>query len=93
MRILLSITIVIILLVLAGCAWQQRDRCWISKSQYKEAKNLYDKVGSLELVRQTLKDDNWLNGEINEAIYRLKKEYRLTGSDIKTTGTKIIERK
>ena len=82
---------VIILLAVAGCAWQQRDRCWISKSQYNEAKKLYDKVGSLELVRQTLIDNNWLIGEVNEAIYRLKKEYRLD-SDIGTTGTVIIER-
>ena len=92
MRILLLIAILIISLSLAGCAWQQHDRCWISKGQYHEAKKLYDKVGSLELVRQTLIDDNWLNGEINQAIYRLKKEYHLD-SDIETTGVTIIDRK
>jgi hypothetical protein len=66
-----------IVLLASGCSWYKNDKCWIDDNRYKKVKELYDKTGSLEIVRQTLSDELWRRCEINEALYRLKKEYHL----------------
>jgi major membrane immunogen (membrane-anchored lipoprotein) len=66
-----------LVLLAGGCSLYKNDKCWIDDYSYKKVKELYDKTGSLEMVRQTLKDEFWRRCEINEAIYRLKKEYHL----------------
>lgn len=72
-----ALIIVVIILVVSGCSWRQTDRCWISDAYYEKARELYLKTASLEVVKQTLKDNYWTQAEINEAIYRLKKEFHL----------------
>ena len=74
------IGIILIIVLLCGifsCAWRQNDRCWISKERYETARELYLQTNSLDLVQQALKDSAWMPGEINEAAYRLVKEYNL----------------
>ncbi len=67
----------IIVLLATACSWHQNDRQWISDAYYAQARELYLKTSSLEIVKQTLKDNYWSQGEINEAEYRLKKEFHL----------------
>ncbi len=53
---------------------QYEDRCYIEDSQFAFADQLYDRVGSLQLVDQELcKFYQWKRCEINEALYRLRK--------------------
>lgn len=71
------IAILALAIFLTSCSWLKYEKCWIDDKRYVEVKKLYDKTGSLEMVRQTLKDEYWSRCEINEAIYRLKKELHL----------------
>lgn len=75
-RLTIVIALIIVMTMMA-CSWRERDFCWISDTYYNKARELYLKTGSLEIVKQTLKDNYWTPGEINEAVYRLKKEFHL----------------
>ena len=61
----------------SGCAWYISGRCWVDETRYVEAKRLYNRTGSIALTHSMLKDEGWRRCEINEVIYRLKKEYNL----------------
>jgi hypothetical protein len=57
---------------------QYGDRCYIEDSQFAFADQLYDRVGSLQLVDQELCNYyQWKRCEINEALYRLRKVHDL----------------
>jgi hypothetical protein len=57
---------------------QYEDRCYIEDSQFAFADQLYDRVGSLQLVDQELCNYyEWKRCEINEALYRLRKVHDL----------------
>lgn len=57
---------------------QYEDRCYIEDSQFAFADQLYDRVGSLQLVDQELCNFyEWKRCEINEALYRLRKVHDL----------------
>ena len=62
-----------------GCALNSRsDRAWISKEKYEQAVGVYNKTGSLALLEKGLSESPvWTRAEINQAIYRLRKEYHL----------------
>ena len=69
--------ILIMVVILMGCGYKQ-DRCWVDDSQYLKAKKIYQTTRNLDLVRRHLEDQRtWRPCEINEAIYRIKKEYHL----------------
>ena len=78
--------------MLAGCAGitgvsgipadplgaQYGDRCYIEDSQFVFADQMYDRMGSLQLVEQELCNVyEWRQCEINEALYRLRKVHDL----------------
>lgn len=73
----LIIVILIVIAMMLSCSAYKNDKCWISEEKYSEAKKYYDKTGSLDLTMQYLKDKQWRRCEINEAKYRLIKEYDL----------------
>ena len=51
---------------------------WIDDYRYRQVKQLYEKTQALDIVRRSLENQHtWRKCEINEAIYRLKKEYHL----------------
>ncbi|NQU43409.1 hypothetical protein HQ520_08985 [bacterium] len=50
---------------------------YISDSKYEMARTAYDQTNSLLLTENRLRELNWQRAEINEALYRLKKEYGL----------------
>lgn len=56
-----------------GCA-PQGDRCYVEPARHESARRLYARAGSLELVERTLAEADWLPCEIEQTIYRLKKE-------------------
>lgn len=57
---------------------EYEDRCYIEDSQFAFADQMYDRVGSLQLVEQELKSYyQWKPCEINEAVYRLRKVHDL----------------
>lgn len=54
------------------------DRCYIEDSQFAFADQLYDRMGSLQLVEQELCNlYEWKQCEVNEAAYRLRKVHDL----------------
>jgi len=60
-----------------GCALYRQDKMYISDSKYEMARTAYDQTNSLLLTENRLRELNWQRAEINEALYRLKKEYGL----------------
>jgi hypothetical protein len=64
-------------LTLAACSLYRQDRAWISDDKYRVARDEYNKTGSLLLTELELERLHWGGAEVNEAIYRLKKQYRL----------------
>ncbi|MFH0794324.1 MAG: hypothetical protein V2A74_09870 [bacterium] len=60
-----------------GCSWYISGRCWVDENRYTEAKRLYNRTGSIALTHSMLEDEGWRRCEINEVVYRLKKEYNL----------------
>lgn len=57
---------------------QYEDRCYIEDSQFAFADQLYNRVGSMQLVQQELCNYyKWKPCEINEALYRLRKVHDL----------------
>jgi len=77
MKRLFSLALVLGFLVLSGCAVKD-DRCWVDDYRYNKAKEIYEKTQTLDLVRYYLENQHdWRRCEINEVLYRLKKEYHL----------------
>lgn len=60
-----------------GCVGGPRDRCFVQPIKYREARRAFERTGSVALVREALEDDHWPNCQINEAIYRIEKEFGL----------------
>ena len=57
---------------------QYGDRCYIEDSQFAFADQLYDRLGSLQLVYKELCETyQWKACETNEAMYRLRKVHDL----------------
>lgn len=67
---------------LSGCALYREDKCWTPPEQYQIARELFIQTGSLDLVRERLKDLQWRNCRINESIYRLQKEFEVLPEEL-----------
>jgi len=80
--ILQSVMCICIVLVFVSCGWRAEDRCWIDKAKYEQARELYLSTASLEIVKESLEDAHWTTPQINEAVYRLKKEFHLEATDM-----------
>ena len=77
-RRLTSLALVLALTVAASsCAVYRNDRCYIDPDRYEQARLLYDKVGSIKLTEETLRQSGWRRCEINEVAYRFEKELRV----------------
>lgn len=76
-----SLTTFALILALAAsglsCVFFKNDRCAVSPERYEQATRLYELVGSLNLVRSTLRGEGWPACEVREIEYRLTKEYHL----------------
>ena len=71
-------TLIFFLLASACQVYEPGERAYISDYRYETVQEIYDTTGSLELTREALREDaTWSQPEINEAIYRLKKQYQL----------------
>ena len=73
-------TFALILALAAGglsCSAFRNDRCSVSPERYEQATRLYELVGSLDLVKSTLRGEGWPACEIREIEYRLTKELHL----------------
>lgn len=54
------------------------DRCWVNNYRYNQAKEIYEETQTLDMLERHLEaQDDWRQCEINEVIYRIKKEYHL----------------
>jgi hypothetical protein len=65
------------LLPLSACSLYRDDQMYLTDQQYAFARKSYDSTGSLVLTEKALVDKHWQRGQINEARYRLTKQYRL----------------
>jgi hypothetical protein len=65
----------------SGCALYRNDRCWAPPEQYALARDLFIQTGSLDLVQRSLVDLEWETCKINEAVYRLQKEFEVLPED------------
>jgi len=77
---ILWMVLLIFIILFAGCGFRA-DRCWVDDYRYGSAKEIYEKTQTLELVKYYLENQHsWRRCEINEVLYRLKKEYHLDES-------------
>jgi len=68
----------VLLAPIFSCSLYRNDRMWIPDKKYEVARKTYDNTNSLALTEQALRESHeWQRAEINEAIYRLKKQYLL----------------
>ncbi len=76
---LLSLTIISTTLFLSACViYEPGERAYITDARYETVLDIYNTTSSLELTREALEQDPvWTRPEINEAIYRLKKQFQL----------------
>ena len=58
----------------SGCSIYRYDRCYVEPERFEQARLLYDKAGSIELVADVLRDAGWRRCEINQIRYRLGRE-------------------
>ncbi len=77
MKRFIFISLALCCVFLSGCAVTD-DRCWVDDYRYIKAKEIYEQTQTLDLVRYYLENQHdWRRCEINEVLYRLKKEYHL----------------
>lgn len=73
-RLCLMTVLALLLALAAGCAAWRNDRMWIPEQKFEEARRVYDTTGSLSLTEKALSENpTWQHGEVNEAVYRLRK--------------------
>jgi hypothetical protein len=77
LQILVPSLVLTAFLLLSACSLYRDDRMYLTDQQYAFAKKTYDSTGSLVLTEKALADRHWQRGQINEARYRLTKQYRL----------------
>jgi hypothetical protein len=63
-----------------GCA-TTRDRCYIEDARFDQMRALFEQTGSIQRVRDAMKDEQWAACERNEFEYRLRKELLLNEED------------
>lgn len=81
-RILCALAFAGLMLSLDGCALYRDDRCYLPADEYYIARDLFIQTGSLELVRLTLRDYQWQTCKLNEALYRLQKEFEVLPEEL-----------
>lgn len=69
-----------ILLSPAACAIYRDDHCFVEEDQYKIAYSIFLSSGSLDVVERQLKLREWRRCQINEAVYRLQKEFEVVSN-------------
>ena len=62
---------------ISACSLYRDDHIYLTDQEYAFARKTYDATGSLVLTEKALVDKHWQRGQINEARYRLTKQYRL----------------
>lgn len=72
----------VLVFLMVGCALYRNDRAWLSDDQYALVRGLYIQSGSLDLVQRELVDMEWRRGSINEAVYRLQKEFEVLPEEL-----------
>ena len=77
LRTALAGLLLLALLALSACSLYREDHMCLTDQEYAFAKKTYDSTGSLVLTEKALVDRHWQRGQINEARYRLTKQYRL----------------
>lgn len=60
-----------------GCSLYRNDHCFVPDEKYSQARDLYIRTGSLELVERTLVDLQWQSCMVRETVYRLQKEFEV----------------
>lgn len=60
-----------------GCALYRRDRCYLEDEKYSIARGLFIESGSLDLTQRRLETLQWQTCEVNEALYRIEKEFEV----------------
>ncbi|HBF35049.1 TPA: hypothetical protein DDW35_10865 [Candidatus Sumerlaeota bacterium] len=71
------VLLILISLTFAACNSFDGDKVYIPDTQYETAKRIYNETGSVQLTAGRLKELHWRSGEINEAVYRLTKQYEI----------------
>ncbi len=76
-KLLAAMMATLIFLAPAACAIYTKDKCYLEDSKYQIVSKLFLESGSLDLVERQLVDYEWRRCEINEALYRLTKEFEV----------------
>lgn len=68
--------------LVASCALYRNDRAYLADDQYGIARQMYLQTGSLDLVQKRLVNMEWRRAKVNEAIYRLQKEFEVLPEEL-----------
>lgn len=72
-----ALALLLIVMGSSGCALYRNDRCFVEDWQYEIAHNLYTESGSLDIVTRLMQTYEWRRCQINEIVYRLRKEFEV----------------
>lgn len=61
----------------ASCTTYREDRCYLEDPEYDFARALFLRTGSIDVTHRYLETNEWMRCQINEAIYRLSKEFEV----------------
>ncbi len=63
--------------MLLGCVGGPEDRAFIADARYREARRAFERTRSVEVARMAMEQAHWPKAMINEAVYRIEKEFGL----------------
>jgi hypothetical protein len=72
----------------AGCALYRNDRTYVPDEQYSYARDVFMQTGSLDLTERRLNDLAWERPKINEAMYRIRKEFEVLPEEVPAASAK-----
>lgn len=72
----------LILSMITGCGLWLNDRCWVPPEQYAQAREVFIETGSLDLVEQRMRQQQWRRCRRNETLYRLEKEFTVLPEEV-----------
>lgn len=67
-------------ILLISCTTFREDRCYLEDPDYEFARALFLRTGSVDITHRYLESNEWMRCQINEAIYRLSKEFEVVSN-------------
>ena len=69
-------------ILMPACSLYRHDHAYVPPDQYGQARAFFIQTGSMDLTERHLNDLQWSQGRVNEALYRLHKEFEVLPEEL-----------